>query len=191
MLNSNKIIIISGSSGVGKTTLINHLLSCEELNLKFSISACSRSKRDYEVDGKHYFFLPLHEFKKRIQANDFLEWEEVYEDHFYGTLKSKTLEILNSGKNILFDVDVYGALSIKKFFNHNAASIFIQTPSILIARERLISRGSDSVNEIDFRVNKMKHEISIGKEMDYQLVNDDLDLSKKKIYSLVNTFICS
>mgnify|MGYP001299474656 FL=1 len=189
MLQSNKIIIVSGASGSGKTTLIKYLLSCKELNLKFSISACSRNKRVNEIDGKDYMFLSIDEFKSRIKSNDFLEWEEVYKDHFYGTLKSKTLEILNSGKNILFDVDVQGALSIKKFFSTRAVSIFVQTPSISIARERLINRGTDSFNKIEIRLKKIKHEMSIGKKMDYELINDDLVLSQKKIYQLVNKFI--
>ena len=189
MLQSNKIIIISGASGSGKTTLINYLLSCKELNLKFSISACSRNKRVNEVDGKDYLFISRDDFKSRIQSNDFLEWEEVYKDHFYGTLKSKTIEILNSGKNILFDVDVLGALSIKKFFSAQAVSIFVQTPSISIARERLINRGTDSCNKIDIRIKKIKYEMSIGKKMDYQLINDDLESSKKNIYRLVKKFL--
>ena len=191
MLESNRLIIITGTSGSGKTTLINHLMSYPEFNLVFSVSASSRSRRPLELDGQHYIFLSCEEFQNKISENAFLEWEEVYKDHFYGTLKDATINLLNTGKNILFDVDVKGALSIKDHFKEKALSIFIQPPSIEEAKERLIKRNTESLDQIDFRVDKIKHEIILGSKMDYKLVNNTLDTSKKIIYGLVNKFLNS
>ena len=189
MLYPNKIIIISGSSGSGKTTLVNYLMLHTEFNLTFSISACSREKRPLETDGKNYFFLSVEQFKEKIHNNQFLEWEEVYKDHFYGTLKSSTMNMLNSGKNILFDVDVKGAQSIKEYFQDQALSIFIKAPTASIARNRLKQRGTESTNQINFRINKIQSEIIIGQQMDYQLINDDLSESKAEISGVVKNFL--
>ncbi len=189
MLYPNKIIIISGSSGSGKTTLVNYLMLHAEFNLTFSVSACSRQKRPLEIHGKNYFFLSVEEFKEKIHNNQFLEWEEVYKDHFYGTLKSSTMDILNSGKNILFDVDVKGAQSIKEYFQDQALSIFIKAPTVSTARDRLMQRGTESKNQINFRVNKIQSEIIIGQQMDYQLINDDLSESQAEISSVVKNFL--
>ena len=189
MSKKSKLIIISGSSGSGKTTLVNYLMSYPKFNLDFSISACSRSKRKHEIDGKHYYFISIDEFKDKINKDQFLEWEEVYDNHFYGTLKSKTLEMLSAGKNILFDVDVNGGLAIKKYFKEKALTIFIKAPTLTTARERLIKRKTDSNSAIEFRVDKIKEEIIIGEKMDYQLINDDLAKSKKKIKILVGEFL--
>ena len=191
MLDSNRLIIITGTSGSGKTTLINHLMSYPEFNLVFSVSASSRSRRPLEVDGQHYIFLSCEEFQNKISENAFLEWEEVYQDHFYGTLKDATINLLSTGKNILFDVDVKGALSIKDYFKEKALSIFIQPPSIEEAKERLIKRNTESLDQIEFRVDKIKHEIMLGGKMDYKLVNNTLDASKKTIHALVNKFLNS
>jgi len=169
--------------------LVNHLMSYSELNLVFSVSACSRPKRPLEIDGKHYLFLSIERFKEKIKKDQFLEWEEVYENHFYGTLKATTNEILNSGKNILFDVDVQGAQSIKSYFKDQALSLFIQAPTEKIARERLINRETESTSAIKFRVSKIKKEILIGEKMDYQLINDNLNESKNKIKKLVSEFL--
>jgi guanylate kinase len=189
MLCPNKIIIISGSSGSGKTTLVNYLMLHAAFNLTFSVSACSRQKRPLETHGKNYFFLSVEEFKEKIHNNQFLEWEEVYKDHFYGTLKSSTMDILNSGKNILFDVDVKGAQSIKEYFQDQALSIFIKAPTVSTARDRLMQRGTESKNQINFRVNKIQSEIIIGQQMDYQLINDDLSESQAEISSVVKNFL--
>tara|TARA_B100001250_G_C19812054_1_gene796180 strand:- start:696 stop:1271 length:576 start_codon:yes stop_codon:yes gene_type:complete len=185
----NKIIIISGSSGAGKTTLVNHLMSYPQFNLVFSVSACSRAKRPLEINGAHYFFISANEFKDKIKTDQFLEWEEVYDDHFYGTLKSTTMEILDEGKNILFDVDVKGARSIKNYFKEQALSIFIKAPTLKIARKRLMQRKTDSENSVDFRVKKIEQETLIGEQMDHQLINDDLTKSKHKIKELVREFL--
>tara|TARA_B100001250_G_C19782224_1_gene782391 strand:- start:965 stop:1540 length:576 start_codon:yes stop_codon:yes gene_type:complete len=189
MLHLNKIIIISGSSGSGKTTLVNYLMLHSEFNLTFSVSACSRQKRPLEIDGKNYFFLSVDEFKEKINNDHFLEWEEVYKDHFYGTLKSSTMSILHSGKNILFDVDVKGARSIKAYFKDQALSIFIKAPTVSIARDRLMQRATESAREINFRINKIQDEIVIGQQMDYQLINDDLTDSKDEIKCVVKNFL--
>ena len=189
MLKANKIIIISGSSGSGKTTLVNHLMSFSELNLFFSISACSRPKRPIEINGIHYFFISVDDFKKKIKTDQFLEWEEVYDNHFYGTLKNKTMETLASGKNILFDVDVKGAESIKRYFKAQALSVFVKAPSLKIARERLMKRQTESDSAIDFRIKKIKEEAVIGENLDHQIVNDDLADSKNQIKILVSEFL--
>ena len=189
MLKSNKIIVVSGVSGSGKTTLVTYLLSRKELNLEFSISACSRPKRPSEIDGKDYIFLSNSEFQNKILQDEFLEWEEVYTNHFYGTLKASSESILNSGMNILFDVDVKGALSIKEYFKKRARTIYIQPPSISIAKKRLIERETESKADLNSRIKKMEQEAIYGAQMDCQVLNDDLDLAKDTIYNYVNEFL--
>ena len=189
--NKNKVIIITGASGSGKTTLVNHLLQFSEFNLQFSISACTRKKRISEVNGKDYHFLSVQEFKTKIIAQDFLEWEEVYKDQFYGTLKDSTERALNLGKNILFDIDVRGANTIKNYFNNQSIGVFIQAPSISVALKRLTKRGTESLASRSIRIQKIEEEMIVGKTMDYQIINDDLNNSKKEIYHLVNRFLKS
>ncbi len=186
-----KIIIISGASGSGKTTLVNYLLSCKELNLIFSVSACTRKKRESEIDGQNYIFLSIEAFNKKIKQNEFIEWEEVYKNHFYGTLKKASMQILKDGQNLLFDVDVQGAYTLKKYFKDQATAVFIKAPSIEIAKKRLIKRQTESEKALKFRVDKIQKEIEIGKNMDHQLLNDDLNQSKKEIYSIIHRFIVS
>ena len=183
--------MISGISGSGKTTLVRHLLDQKELNLVFSVSACSRKKRALEVDGEHYVFLSKSEFEDKIKNNEFLEWEEVYPNHFYGTLKSSANEILHAGKNILFDVDVQGALSIKNYFKNKACTIFITPPSIEETQQRLINRNTETATDLHTRVQKMKQELTFGKKMDFQLLNDDLTIAKKSIHNYVKSFLKS
>tara|TARA_S200000501_G_C20867394_1_gene762583 strand:- start:3498 stop:4073 length:576 start_codon:yes stop_codon:yes gene_type:complete len=189
VLLPSKIIIVSGVSGSGKTTLVNYLLNRKEFNLEFSISACSRAQRPSEVHGKDYLFLSNLEFKNKIDCDEFLEWEEVYVNHFYGTLKSSAELILKSGKNILFDVDVKGALSIKKYFKKNALTIYIQPPSIEVATKRLIERETESKQDLNYRINKMQEEMKFGNEMDCMVINDDLELAQSKIYNYVKDFL--
>lgn len=186
-----KIIIISGASGSGKTTLVNYLLGCKELNLTFSVSACTRKKRALEVDGQNYIFLSIAEFNKKIKQNEFIEWEEVYKDHFYGTLKKASMQILKNGQNLMFDVDVQGAYTIKKYFKDQAITIFIKAPSVEIAKKRLIKRQTESEKALKFRVDKIDKEVEMGKNMDYQLINDNLDKSKTEIYGIIHRFIAS
>ena len=189
MIRRNKIIIISGTSGSGKTTLINHLMNKEELNLTFSISACSRKRRPLEEHGKDYFFLSPQKFLQKIKNNDFIEWEEVYPNNFYGTLKSSVDNIIQSGKNILFDVDVKGALSIKEYFQDQACTIFIQPPSLQVAEQRLRARQTESEKDLLVRVNKMKKEIRFSNKMDYRLINDDLKIARTELYNYVVKFL--
>jgi len=191
MLSLNKVIVVSGVSGSGKTTLVNYLLNRKEFNLEFSISACSRPQRLSEVAGKDYIFLSNSEFQKKISQDEFLEWEEVYINHFYGTLKSSSERILNSGKNILFDVDVKGALSIKSYFKHRACTIYVQPPSIAIAKKRLIARETESQEDLDHRIKKMEQEALYGSHMDCCVINDDLELAQSAIYNYVNEFLIS
>ena len=189
MIKSSKIIIVSGTSGSGKTTLVNSLIQHDELNLVFSVSACSRARRPLEKNGSQYIFLSLKEFKNKIKMGEFLEWEEVYPNHFYGTLKSSCDKLLIKGHNILFDVDIKGALSIKNYFKNQARSIFVQPSDIEIAKERLINRNTESAENLTHRIKKMKQEVILGKQLDYQLINDDLDCAKSSIYNYGKSFL--
>jgi len=189
MINSNKFIVITGTSGVGKTTLVEYLLSCSELNLGFSISACSRKKRHTEINGKNYVFLSKSDFKTKIEEDCFVEWEEVYPDQFYGTLKESIEAFFQSGKNILFDIDVKGAMSIKQTFHQRVSTIFIRPPSTIEAKKRLINRQTESEDSLKKRIKKMESELSFAENMDFQLVNDDLEITKKRLYTHVKSFL--
>lgn len=183
-----KLIIFSAPSGSGKSTIINHLLSCN-LNLAFSISATSRPPRGEEQNGVEYFFLSPEEFKQRIANNEFLEYEEVYENRFYGTLKSQVEKQLSAGQNIVFDVDVVGGCNIKKFYGKRALSIFIQPPSIEELRKRLIGRGTDTLDVIESRVSKAAYELEFATQFDEIIVNDNLEQAKDKTLQLVRNFL--
>ena len=189
MKNSNKLIVITGTSGVGKTTLVEYLLSCLELNLAFSISACSRKKRHTERNGKNYIFLSKSDFKKKIEQDCFIEWEEVYPGQFYGTLKESIDNMFQLGKNILFDIDVKGAMSIKETFQQQVSTIFIKPPTIIEAKKRLINRQTESEKSLKKRIKKMESELKFAKNMDVQLVNDDLEITKKRLYTHVKSFL--
>lgn len=155
----------------------------------FSVSATSRKKRDGEINGKDYFFLTVDEFKNRIQKNDFIEWEEVYKDHFYGTLFSEVEKIRKTGKNVVFDVDVVGGLNIKKIFKDDALAIFIKPPSLKTLEERLTKRATDSTEKIKLRTNKAGYELTFEKDFDVTIINDDLEKAKKKTLETVENFI--
>ena len=185
----NKIIAVCGVSGSGKTTLVHSLIKNEELNLHFSISACTRKKRQFEQDGKDYIFLSVPEFKKKIKNQMFLEWEEVYKNKFYGTLKNSTYELLKSGKNVLFDIDVKGALSLKNLFKDNALTIFVIPPSLEIARKRLVKRNTEELESYKLRSKKMDYEISFGNKMDVTILNSSLVSSKFEILNIVKEFL--
>jgi len=184
---SGKAIILSAPSGSGKTTLVRHLL---ELNndLAFSISATTRAKRGQEKDGTDYFFLTASEFREKIQEDAFIEWEEVYEGLFYGTLKSEIDRIWMSGKNVIFDVDVQGGLALKKYFQDKALAIFLRVPSIDILRERLRSRGTDTEDSINRRVEKAQYELSFENKFDAVLVNHQKDVAKEAVQKLYTDF---
>lgn len=183
-----KLIIFSAPSGAGKSTLVRYLLS-QGLNLRFSISATSRAPRGEEKDGKEYFFLTPAEFRTRISHNDFLEYEEVYTDKFYGTLKNEVDRMLAEGCNVVFDVDCVGGVNIKKIYGDQALSIFIMPPSVEVLRERLEKRGTDSPEVIENRLAKAEYEMSFAPQFDVTVCNDDYDRAKTEILNLVTDFI--
>lgn len=189
MKKSGKAIIFCAPSGAGKTTIVQHLLS-KHPELGFSISACTRDKRGRtEVDGTDYYFLSVEEFKNRIDNDEFVEWEEVYEGNFYGTLKSEVQRIWDSGKTVIFDVDVNGGLKLKKYFEEDALAVFVKVPSLEVLEKRLKSRNSESSSSLSQRMYKAKFEMTFEKEFDVTLVNEDLATSLKKAESLVAEFI--
>lgn len=184
---SGKAIILSAPSGSGKTTLVRHLLESNN-DLAFSISATTRAKRGQEKDGMDYFFLTPSAFREKIQEDAFIEWEEVYEGLFYGTLKSEIDRIWKSGKNVIFDVDVKGGLALKKYFQDKALAIFLRVPSIEILRERLRSRGTDTEDSINKRVEKAQYELSFENRFDAVLVNHQKDVAKDAVQKLYTDF---
>lgn len=185
---AGKLVIFSAPSGSGKSTIINYLLQ-QGLNLCFSISATSRAPRGTERDGVEYYFLSPDEFRRRIAAGDFLEYEEVYQDKFYGTLKSEVERILSRGDNVIFDVDVVGGCNIKSAYGDRALSIFIQPPSVEELRRRLVSRGTDAPDVIESRVAKAEYELSFASRFDRVIVNDDLERAEAEVLRTVQDFL--
>lgn len=183
-----KLIIFSAPSGSGKSTIIQYLLK-QNLRLRFSISATSRLPRGEEKDGVDYYFLTPEEFRARIAAGDFLEYEEVYTDKFYGTFKSEVERLLSEGDHVVFDVDVVGGCNIKKFYGSRALSIFIQPPSIDVLRERLIRRATDKPEVIESRVAKAELELSYAPQFDVVIVNDVLEKAQQEALQVVQTFL--
>ena len=187
---SGKILIFSAPSGSGKSTIIDWLLSLPEFSdLCFSISATSRNPRGEEKNGVEYYFLSPSEFRHRIDKGDFLEYQEVYKDKFYGTLKSEVERISRNGKNVVFDVDVVGGCNIKKYYGDKALSIFIQPPSIEELRRRLIKRNTDSPEVIESRIAKAKYELTFTDKFDEIVTNDDLEKAEQKTRELVKSFL--
>lgn len=185
-----KLIIFCAPSGSGKSTLVQWLMAAHpELNLAFSISCTSRAPRGTEQNGVEYFFLTPDEFRARIAADEFLEYEEVYPGRFYGTLKSQVDNQTQRGENVLFDVDVKGGCHIKEFYGSRALSIFVQPPSVDELRRRLISRGTDSAEAIEQRVGKATYELTFAPRFDHVVVNDDLEKAKAEVYQLVSQFV--
>lgn len=183
-----KLIIFSAPSGSGKSTIINHLLK-QGLNLHFSISATSRAPRGTEKNGIEYYFLTPDEFRARIAAGDFLEYEEVYSDKYYGTLKSEVERILKEGNNVIFDVDVVGGCNIKKFYGDRALSVFIQPPSIEELRKRLTGRGTDTPDVIESRISKAEYELSFAKKFDVVVINDKLETAQEEVLRVIKHFL--
>lgn len=183
-----KMVVISAPSGAGKTSIVHFLLQ-NIPNLSFSISACSRARRKNEINGKDYYFLGLDSFKQKIQDNAFLEWEEVYENQFYGTLKSEAERIWNEGKTIIFDVDVVGGLNIKNQFPKECLSIFVMPPSVQVLQERLKKRGSEDEESIQKRMKKALSEIAKSEAFDVVIMNDDFPLACKKAKEIVQKFL--
>lgn len=183
-----KILIFSAPSGAGKTTLVKFIMQ-KMSNLSFSVSATSRNKRAGEVDGKDYYFLTIDEFKEKIRNNDFAEWEEVYKDRFYGTLKSEIQRIQKSGKTVVFDVDVVGGINLKKLFGDEALGIFLMPPSIKVLEERLKARSTDNEDDIDIRINKAEQELEFSNKFDIVIVNDDLENAKNETINAAKVFL--
>ena len=186
---SGKLFVFSAPSGSGKTTIVHHLLNQKELDLDFSISATSRKKRGKEIDGKDYHFISSEQFETYIKNDAFVEWEEVYQDNFYGTLKTEIERIWQQGKHVVFDIDVVGGLRIKKKFPNKTLAIFVQPPSIKELEKRLRNRQTDTEEKIQERVAKAERELKFAKDFDMILVNDDLETAKKEAYNLVLDFI--
>ncbi len=184
-----KVVIISAPSGAGKTTIVKHLLQIRELNLAFSVSACTRPIRPDEKDGKDYYFLTVNQFKDKIDDGEFLEWEEVYKNNYYGTLRSEVSRIWSLGKHVLFDVDVMGGINLKEKFGDNALAIFIRPPSIDILRMRLESRGTESAEKIRNRVNKASLELKFARKFDVIVLNDVLEKAPEETQRLVAGFL--
>lgn len=188
---TGKIIIISAPSGCGKSTIIGQLMKMPRLDLQFSVSATNRPPRTGEIDGVNYFFLTTEEFRHRIDDNQFVEWEEVYEGRYYGTLKSEIDRIVSLGHNVILDLDVKGGINVKKMLADQVLSIFIKPPSVDELRRRLEGRATDSAEEIDRRVAKAEFELSFAEQFDCQVVNDDLDVAVDRTRSLIENFFFS
>ena len=187
-----KLIIISAPSGTGKSTIIGWLMKEHpELNLAFSISCTSRPPRGTEQNGVEYFFLTPEEFRQRIDNDEFLEYEEVYEGRFYGTLKAQVERQLEAGQNVVFDVDVKGGVNIKKYYGDDALSLFIQPPSVEELRRRLTGRGTDTPEAIEERLAKAEFELTFAPQFDRVVVNDDLETAKQEALQIVSDFLNS
>ena len=189
--NQGKLIVFSAPSGSGKTTIVRHLLKQDELNLEFSISATSREKRGDEIDGKDYYYLSAQEFKNSIKADNFLEWEEVYRDNFYGTLKTEVERIWALGKHVIFDIDVSGGLRIKRKFPEETLAVFVKPPSIDELKIRLKKRKTESEDKINMRVAKASAELATAPLFDVIIENDNLERALKEANTLVNNFVNS
>jgi guanylate kinase len=185
-----KCVIFSAPSGAGKTTIVHYLLN-QDIGLEFSISACSRVPRENEINGKDYHFFSVEEFKAKIQQSDYIEWEEVYQNNFYGTLKSEIERIWNAGKAVIFDVDVIGGLNLKKIFKEQALAVFVKAPSIEILEERLRSRSTETEEKIQVRMSKARQEMEKAPEFDYILNNSELTQACEEAKSVVERFLIS
>ena len=188
-MKKGKLLVFSAPSGSGKTTIVRHLLSKEDLNLEFSISAATREARGEEINGKDYYFMSIEEFKKHIKADDFVEWEEVYRDNFYGTLKTEIERIWANGKNVIFDIDVAGGLRIKKKFPEETLAVFVKPPSIDELKIRLKKRSTESEDKINMRIANASAELATAPQFDKIIKNYDLDIAKEEAYELVKEFL--
>ncbi len=187
--HSGKLIVFSAPSGSGKTTIVRHLLAQEQLNLEFSISATSREARGEEKHAKDYYFISLKDFKQHIKDEDFLEWEEVYRDNFYGTLKKEVHRIWALGKHVIFDIDVVGGLRIKKKFPERTLAVFVKPPSVDELKIRLKKRMTESEDKINMRIAKASVELATAPQFDHIILNDDLDKAFKEARELVKEFV--
>lgn len=184
-----KLIVFSAPSGSGKTTIVRHLLAQADLNLEFSISAATREARGEEVNGKDYYFMSAEEFKQHIKNEDFVEWEEVYRDNFYGTLKSEVERIWAQGKNVIFDIDVAGGLRIKSKFPEETLAVFVKPPSVDELKRRLKERSTESEEKINMRIAKAHVELATAPQFDVVIKNYDLEVALEEAYQLVKEFV--
>ncbi|MFT4669020.1 MAG: guanylate kinase [Flavobacteriaceae bacterium] len=188
-MKGGKLIVFSAPSGSGKTTIVQYLLNQKELNLDFSVSATSRDPRGDEKDGENYYFISLKDFKLHIKNGDFLEWEEVYRDNFYGTLKTEVERIWALGKHVVFDIDVVGGLRIKKKFPEKTLAVFVKPPSIDELKIRLKKRKTESDERINMRIAKASVELATAPQFDYIIENNDLDIALMEAKKLVLSFV--
>lgn len=188
-MKQGKLFVFSAPSGSGKTTIVRHLLAQEHLNLEFSISCTTRPLRGEEVDGKDYYFISWKKFKQHIKNEDFVEWEEVYTDNFYGTLQSEIERIWAKGKHVIFDIDVSGGLRIKKKFPDQTLAVFIKPPSVDELKKRLKKRSTESDEKINMRIAKAHVELATAPQFDVIIKNYDLEIAKKEAVELVEKFI--
>ncbi|MEK6152663.1 guanylate kinase [Flavobacteriaceae bacterium 3-367] len=188
-MEGGKLIIFSAPSGSGKTTLVRHLLKQPELNLAFSVSVTSRPKREHEIEGEHYYFISVEEFKKHIKQGDFLEWEEVYRDNFYGTLNSEVERLWAQGKHVIFDIDVVGGLRIKRKYPEQTLAVFVKPPSVDELKIRLKKRSTESDDKINMRVAKASVEMATAPQFDCIIKNYDLDAALDEAHRLVGDFL--
>lgn len=190
-MSKGKLIVFSAPSGSGKTTIVRHLLGIPELNLEFSVSCTTRAPRGEEVHGKDYYFISIEAFKKHIKAEDFVEWEEVYRDNFYGTLKSEVERIWALGKNVIFDIDVAGGLRIKKKFPNETLAVFVKPPSVDELKRRLKERSTESDDKINMRIAKAHLELATAPQFDTIIKNYDLETAKQDAVELVREYLGS
>ena len=189
-IKKGEVVVVIGPSGSGKSTVVNHILKLHP-ELEFSISAASRAPRGTEQNGVEYYFLSPDEFRARIAAGDFLEYEEVYTDKFYGTLKSEVERLLGEGKHVIFDVDVVGGCNIKQYYGDRALSLFIQPPSIDELRRRLVGRATDAPEVIESRVAKAAYELTFAPKFDVVIVNDQLEAAEAKALQVIQQFLAA
>ncbi len=186
--NKDKLIVISAPSGAGKTTIVHYLLQ-QNLNLEFSVSACSRAKRPNEKDKVDYYFFNTDEFRKKIEQNEFVEWEEVYPDQYYGTLKSELQRIWSKGHLVIFDVDVIGGINIKKLYKEKCLAIFIMPPSVEELKKRLKNRSTESDESLKKRVARAKKEMDYANKFDIIIINDQLEKAQSETEAVIRKFL--